>query len=299
MIEAADVVWPAPAKLNLFLHVCGQRTDGYHELQTLFQLTDFCDELVIEPNPDGTIERSGGLDDVPAESDLVVRAARLLQSESGCRQGARITLKKNIPAGAGLGGGSSDAATVLLVLNALWGCDLSTNELASLGLKLGADVPLFVKGHTALAEGVGEILHPVDLGEQHYVLVQMPVHISTAELFRHPDLRRDCPYLSREEALAGAGFNAFEALVARLYPPMAKALADLSRYGVPRMTGTGSALFLQMPDAKAAMKATLELNSLYNVRAVRGQDGSPLHRMLRQMTWNGRSWYSAGTSPSW
>ncbi len=299
MIDAADVVWPAPAKFNLFLHVCGRRPDGYHELQTLFQLIDFCDELVMEPSEDGDIQRLGGLAGIPVEDDLAVRAARLLQKESGSRLGARISIKKRIPVGAGLGGGSSDAATVLLVLNTLWECGFSTKDLAGLGLRLGADVPLFVEGRTALAGGVGEVLDPVELGERHYVLVEMPVHISTAELFRNPALQRDCPVISRADALSGACFNAFEPVVTALYPQMAEALENLRKYGKPRMTGTGSSIFLEMPGVEAATNATLQLNSLYNVRAVRGLDQSPVHEMLRRMTWDGRGWHSAGTSPSW
>ena len=299
MTESAGVKWPAPAKLNLFLHVCGQRQDGYHDLQTLFQLIDFCDELTFEPSLDRQIHLVGGLAGVASEQNLVFKAARLLQSAAGVKSGARIKLYKRLPIGAGLGGGSSDAATTLLVLNEIWHCSFSLDQLAHLGLQLGADVPLFVRGQSAFAGGVGEVLEPIEMGERHYLLVQMPLHISTAELFQHPDLRRDCPKLSREEALAGEGFNAFESVVRKSYPQMAQALSHLRQFGDPRMTGTGSSIFLEMPDADAAMKATLQLNSLYNVRAVRGQDLSPVHQMLRQVTWTGRGWQSAGTSPSW
>ncbi|HKX57077.1 MAG TPA: 4-(cytidine 5'-diphospho)-2-C-methyl-D-erythritol kinase, partial [Xanthomonadales bacterium] len=249
MSEPANVKWPAPAKLNLFLHVCGRRPDGYHELQTLFQLIDFCDELVFEPAVDRQIYREGGLAGIPAEQDLVVKAGRLLQSAAGINTGARINLRKHIPVGAGLGGGSSDAATTLLVLNRMWGCDFSLDQLAELGLELGADVPLFVRGHTAFAAGVGEILEPVELGEKHYLLIQMPLHISTAEVFQHPALQRDCPQLSRAEALAGEGFNACEPVVRQMHPQMAQAMDHLHQFGTPRMTGTGSSIFLEMADA--------------------------------------------------
>lgn len=299
MTEPASVIWPAPAKLNLFLHVCGRRQDGYHELQTLFQLIDFCDELTFEPAIDGQIYRKGGLAGVPAEQDLVVKAGRSLQSAAGISAGATIKLRKRIPVGAGLGGGSSDAATTLLVLNRMWGCDFSLDRLAELGLELGADVPLFVRGHTAFAGGVGEILDPVELGEKHYLLIQMPLHISTAEVFQHPALRRDCPHLSRAEALAGEGFNACEPVVRMMHTQIARAMDYLRQFGTPRMTGTGSSIFLEMSDADAAIKATLQLNSLYNVRAVRGQDLSPVHQMLRHVAWTSRGWQSAGTSPSW
>lgn len=275
--------WPAPAKLNLFLHVCGQRPDGYHELQTLFQLIDFYDELEIEPTSDGMITRSGGLADIPQEQDLVVRAARLLQSVAGVSDGASICLYKNIPVGAGLGGGSSDAATTLLVLNQLWRCNLSNPQLAELGLSLGADVPLFIKGHSAFAGGIGEQLEAVELGDRHYVLVLLPLHVSTAEVFNHPDLQRDCPVVDKATALSGSGSNVCEEVVRSMHPTLSRALDELRAYGDARMTGTGSSIFLEMPDAEAAIRATLRLNSLYNVRAVRGQDKSLVHQMLQKM----------------
>ncbi len=291
--------WPAPAKLNLFLHVCGQRTDGYHELQTLFQLIDFCDQLEFEITLDGIIRRIEGPEDLPAESDLVIRAARLLQSSTGVSKGARIKLSKEIPVGAGLGGGSSDAATTLLVLNHLWRCDLSTAQLAELGLSLGADVPLFVLGNSAFASGIGERLQAVELGERHYVLVLMPLHVSTAEVFRHPQLKRDCAVMSSNEAKGSTGTNVCEKVVRAMYPAMDRALDNLAFYGDARMTGTGSCIFLEMPDADSAIKTTIQLNSLYNVRAVRGLDKSPVHELLRKMVWTDRDWLSAGTSPSW
>ncbi len=163
--------WPAPAKLNLFLHVTGQRPDGYHELQTLFQLLDWGDEVSIEPLDEPRIKRPRALYAVQEADDLAVRAALLLQAETSCRQGARIEVKKRIPAGAGLGGGSSDAATVLVVLNRLWGCGLDVDELASIGIRLGADVPVFVRGHSAFASGLGDELQSVDLGDRYYLLV--------------------------------------------------------------------------------------------------------------------------------
>jgi len=275
--------WPAPAKLNLFLHVCRRRPDGYHELQTLFQLVDLCDELEIQATSDGLITRIGGLANVPHNQDLVVRAARLLQSTTGSSAGATIHLHKNIPVGAGLGGGSSDAATTLLVLNHLWHCDLSIPQLADLGLALGADVPLFILGNSAFASGVGEQLEAAELGDRHYVLVFMPLHISTAEVFSDPALQRDCEPISKEDALAGSGKNVCEEVVRNRYPIMARALDDLRVHGAVRMTGTGSSIFLEMPNAEAAISTTLQLNSLYNVRAVRGRDRSPLHEMLRNM----------------
>lgn len=274
--------WSAPAKLNLFLHVCGRRPDGYHELQTLFQLIDFCDELEFEISHDGIISRVEGPADIPAEKDLVIRAAHLLQTSASVSKGALIKLTKVIPVGAGLGGGSSDAATTLLVLNHLWGCNLSMGKLAALGLSLGADVPLFVHGHSAFASGIGERLEAVELGERHYVLVLMPLHVSTAEVFQHPLLQRDCAALSVKDAMAGKGKNVCEWVVRNMYKVMARALDELASYGPARMTGTGSCIFLEMPDADTAMKTTIQLNSLYNVRAVRGLDKSPVHALLQK-----------------
>lgn len=279
--EVFQVKWPAPAKLNLFLHVCGQRPDGYHELQTLFQLIDFCDQLEFEVTDDGTISRIEGPPDIPEETDLVVRAARLLQAKSGVSKGALIKLDKIIPVGAGLGGGSSDAATTLLVLNLLWHCNLSIKQLAELGLSLGADVPLFVLGNSAFATGIGEQLEALELGDRHYVLVLMPLHVSTAEVFRHPQLQRDCAFLKMEDAMAAA-HNVCEKVVRSMHAEMACALDELASYGPARMTGTGSCIFLEMPDEDTAMKTTIQLNSLYNVRAVRGLDKSPVHELLRK-----------------
>ena len=178
-MRAGETLWPAPAKLNLFLHVTGRRPDGYHELQTLFQLVDLCDTLAIEVREDGRIERVGGLPDVPAEQDLAVRAARALQAATGTRLGASLRVIKRIPVGGGLGGGSSDAATALLALNHLWGGGLSRDALAELGLPLGADVPVFVRGFSAWAEGIGERLEPVMVPERWYVIVRPGVSVPT------------------------------------------------------------------------------------------------------------------------
>ena len=189
--ESGIRIWPAPAKLNLFLHVNGQRPDGYHELQTLFQLLDWGDELRITVNQSGRISRNCNIDDIPEADDICVLAARLLQAQCNVQQGAHIELKKRIPMGAGLGGGSSDAATVLHALNQLWCCGLTRQQLADTGLELGADVPVFVHGHSALAEGRGEKLRPVSLGQRFYLLIFPEISISTAEIFHHPQLKRD------------------------------------------------------------------------------------------------------------
>lgn len=275
--------WPAPAKLNLFLHVTGRRADGYHELQTAYQLLDWGDEVQIEPC-DGPIQRTRPLQGVTEDEDLAIRAARQLRLHCGVSGGARIGVTKNIPIGSGLGGGSSNAATVLLVLNRLWGCHLPVAELAALGLRLGADVPLFVHGNSAFGEGVGERLAPVVLGQRHYLLACPEVAVSTASVFADPRLERGTPRLDLSKFDLSAGFtrlrNDCEAVAMALHPELAEVAEALARFGPVRMSGTGSALFVPMPDAASAQAAALALKSRYNVRAVAGRDRSPLLERL-------------------
>ena len=276
--------WPAPAKLNLFLHVTGRRADGFHELQTLFQLLDWGDEVYLRATGDGEIRRRNADYDVAAEQDLAVRAARALKAATACAGGAVIEVNKRIPIGAGLGGGSSDAATVLLVLNRLWCCGLEAAELAAIGLKLGADVPVFVHGHSAMATGIGEVLEPVSLGERHYTLVLPELRVSTAEVFADAGLERKSPPIDVQQALAGKGHNDCQLVACALHPELGELIEYLKDFGAPRMSGTGSAVFLQMPSAEAAKstaKAVLEasardLKCRYNVRAVGGRDRSPV-----------------------
>ncbi|UOG91749.1 MAG: 4-(cytidine 5'-diphospho)-2-C-methyl-D-erythritol kinase [Candidatus Thiothrix sulfatifontis] len=237
------LILPAPAKLNLFLHITGRRADGYHLLQTLFVFLDFGDEITLSVRDDGVIQRSVGAAGVPEAADLTVRAARLLQQVTGCSLGADIQVLKRIPMGGGLGGGSSDAATVLLGLNYLWRCGLSTDELAVLGLRLGADVPVFVHGHAAWAEGVGEQLTPVSLPDAWYVVIYPGVHVPTAELFSDSGLTRDCPPITLATFHAGLGRNVFQPVVEKRYPEVATALRWLSRYSNAVLTGSGSCLF--------------------------------------------------------
>jgi 4-diphosphocytidyl-2-C-methyl-D-erythritol kinase len=280
MAERAAVAWPAPAKLNLFLHVTGRRADGYHELQTLFQILDWGDEVRIRPDRSGRLRRIGADYGVPEDDDLALRAARLLQSETGAAGGAELEVVKRVPIGSGLGGGSSDAATVLVVLNRAWGCGLDADQLAELGARLGADVPVFVRGASALGSGIGERLEPVRLGERHYVLVFPGFPIATAEVFGDPALRRDAPVLPARECLAAMGSNDCEAVVRRRYPEMDRALRALTPWGRPAMTGTGSGIFIPMPSRAVAIRSAREIKNLYNSRAVRGVDRSPLHRQL-------------------
>ena len=278
--DAPSKLWPAPAKLNLFLRVTGRRPDGYHDLQTLFQILDWGDELRFEVNDSGEVRRASEIAGVPEADDICVRAARLLSARCGVRQGVKIELLKRIPMGAGLGGGSSDAATVLCALNQLWACGLTRGQLAELGLALGADVPVFVNGHSAWAEGRGERLKAVALGRRYYVLVFPGIHISTADIFRHPALKRD----SRPVAMAPRNFrtgrNDCEAVVLQLYPELEKLRHDLSAWGQPHMTGTGSTFFLSFETKKTAFGAASELECRYNVRPVCGVDRSNLMNSL-------------------
>ena len=250
--------WLAPAKLNLFLHITGRRADGYHLLQTVYQILDYGDELSFEITDDATVAMSTPIADVPDSENLIVRAARLLQSHTGSKAGAVIEIEKRLPMGGGLGGGSSDAATTLRALNQLWRTGLSTDELAALGLQLGADVPIFVHGNSAWAEGVGENLQPLSLPERWYVVLNPGVHVSTAELFSHPQLTRDCAAITIRGFHEGVGLcNVFQPLVSELYPPVGSALDVLSQSAIsnnvqssdgelrkPLMTGTGASVFL-------------------------------------------------------
>ena len=280
MTENHVKTWPAPAKLNLFLHVTGQRNDGYHNLQTMFQLLDWGDDVCVEVLDGPQISRPRAAYAVAEADDLAVRAALLLQAETSGRQGARIEVIKRIPTGAGLGGGSSDAATVLMVLNKLWECNLEQNELASIGLRLGADLPVFIRGCTALGTGIGDELYPVELGERHYLLIMPEFPISTRDVFTDPDLPRNSEKLSIGQALQGLGKNDCEAVVIKRFPAIASILEELRDLGDARMTGTGSAIFIAMSDEKSAMSAAEQIKCRYNVRAVRGVDRSPLHELL-------------------
>jgi 4-diphosphocytidyl-2-C-methyl-D-erythritol kinase len=274
--------WPAPAKLNLFLHITGRRDDGYHLLQSVFQFLDFGDEIYIETRQDGAIHRLNTLPGVAPEQDLVVRAARLLQQHSGCRLGADIRVVKQLPMGGGLGGGSSDAATVLVALNRLWDINLPVMELAQLGLQLGADVPVFVHGHAAWAEGVGEILQPVELPEPWYLVVIPPVEVSTAKIFSDPQLTRDCQAIKIRAFLAGEGENVCQPVASRHYPEIAQALAWLGNFATAKMTGTGSCIFAAF-DTKAQAEAVYQqLPASWRGFVAKGSNRSALYDRLAE-----------------
>lgn len=274
--------WPAPAKLNLCLHIVGRRADGYHLLQTAFQFIDLCDELSFHRRPAGVIERIAGPVAVPPEQDLAVRAAQLLAAAVDVRQGVAIGLRKRIPMQAGLGGGSSDAATVLVALNHLWGCDLPVDRLAELGLRLGADVPVFVHGRASWAEGVGELLTPVDFPELSYLVIQPPVSVSTAEIFQASELTRDTPLTTIRAFLAGGGHNDCTSTVRARYPAVAQALDWLVNHGEARLTGTGACVFAGWPERAAAERAAAQLPPQWRGYVVHGCNQSPLLRRLQQ-----------------
>lgn len=268
--------WPAPAKLNLFLKVVGRRADGFHELQTVFQLLDLCDLLSFTPTDDGRITRPAGLADVPEEADLAVRAARLLQAESGCRRGAEIRIDKRIPEGGGLGGGSSDAATTLVALNRLWDLGLPRADLARIGLRLGADVPVFVAGRSAWAEGVGERLVPVALPERWYAVVRPDCRVPTGEIFQSPELTRNSPPTTITGFLSAGGGNDCEPVVRGRYPQVAAALDWLGARAEARLTGTGSCVFAAAPDEAAAGRLLEGLPAAWQGFVARGLADSPL-----------------------
>ncbi len=272
--------WPAPAKLNLLLHIVGRRPDGYHELQTCFQFVDLCDDIRIEVRPDGQIRRERGAAGVAADFDLCVRAARALQVATGCVLGATIDVVKRIPLGAGLGGGSSDAATCLTALNRLWGIDLPTARLAEVGLQLGADVPVFVHGRTAWAEGVGErltpLFPPLAPPERNYLIVKPNVSVSTADVFQDPELTRDTPRITIDGFLACGGRNDCLGVVRRRYPEVARALDWLSTFGPARLTGTGSCIFLGLESVERGRAIVSELPPAFDAFLVRGLNDSPL-----------------------
>jgi 4-diphosphocytidyl-2-C-methyl-D-erythritol kinase len=237
--------WPAPAKLNLFLHVVGRRADGYHLLQTLFRFVGHGDMLHFASRADANVLLATPLPGVAPETDLTVRAARLLQNETGCRQGVTISLDKRLPMGGGLGGGSSDAATVLLALNHLWGLGLSRQRLQEIGLSLGADVPIFIYGRNAFAEGVGEAFTPVDLPPVWYLVLEPPVQVPTADIFRVPHLRRDSLAIAAGDWHPGFGGNDLEPVAAELYPAVAEYIGWLSAFAHVRMSGSGACVFAE------------------------------------------------------
>lgn len=284
MIDSDWSRWPAPAKLNLFLRITGRRADGYHELQTVFQLLDWGDDIRIRVRADGAVARHGEAGyGVPAEQDITVRAARALQAATCCRLGADIAIDKRIPLGGGFGGGSSDAASVLVALNQLWRVGLDEDALAALGLALGADVPVFVRGRNAWAEGIGERLTPMALPPAWFLLIDSGVHVPTAELFRSPRLTRDQNPVKIASYASGSLLdNAFEPVVRQLQPRIDRVFTEMARYGKVALTGTGGGCFLRFDSQESAREAQAGLPAGYRSWVVASVSESPLLRALRQ-----------------
>ncbi|MQG93594.1 4-(cytidine 5'-diphospho)-2-C-methyl-D-erythritol kinase [Pseudomonas sp. MN1F] len=274
---------PAPAKLNLWLHIIGRRPDGYHELETVFQFLDHGDELSFAVREDGVIRLNTEIEAVPHDSNLIVRAARKLQEQSGTRLGADIWLTKVLPMGGGIGGGSSDAATTLLALAHLWQLDWDEDRLAALGLSLGADVPVFVRGHAAFAQGVGEQLTPVDPEEPWYVVLVPQVSVSTVEIFSHPQLTRDSLPLKMRPVPKGNSRNDCQPVVEQSYPEVRNALNSLGKFTEARLTGTGSCVFGAFPSKAEADKVLALLSATQTGFVAKGSNISMLHRKLQSL----------------
>jgi len=281
-VERWGEKWPAPAKLNLMLRITGRRADGYHLLQTVFQIIDLCDWLTFHRVEGGQISLLNPIPGVPEEEDLTVRAANLLKQHTGCQEGVCIEIEKNLPMGGGLGGGSSDAATTLVVLNELWRLDLPRDELMALGLRLGADVPVFVYGQSAWAEGVGEQLQAIVLPEQWVVVIKPECHVNTREIFLAEGLTRDSKVIKMRDFLAGDGRNDCTKIVCELYEPVKKALVDLSRYSEAKLTGTGACVFAQFDSKEKAELAYHALTEKWDVYLARGLNKSTLYKKLEQ-----------------
>ncbi|MGB5852684.1 MAG: 4-(cytidine 5'-diphospho)-2-C-methyl-D-erythritol kinase [Rhodanobacter sp.] len=273
--------WPAPAKLNLFLRITGRRADGYHELQTVFRLLDWGDEIRLRVREDDQVRRLHGAQGVGEADDLVVRAARLLQQHAGAAAGVEIAVGKRIPMGGGLGGGSSDAATVLVALNHLWQLGLDEDTLAELGARLGADVPVFVRGRSAWAEGVGERLSPIHLPPRHYVVLDPGEPVPTAALFQAPELTRNAPQATISSFVSGETVeNAFEPVARARYPRVAEALEWLGGFGKARLSGSGGCVFLELRSLARAHAVAERCPAAFRACVASGKDVSPLHEAL-------------------
>jgi len=276
-------LWPSPAKLNLFLYITGQRPNGYHDLQTLFQFVDYGDSLSFTVRDDSAIVLTTPTEGVADDENLVIRAARLLQSHAGVSLGAEISLQKRIPMGGGLGGGSSNAATVLIALNTLWNCGYSDTELAQLGIRLGADVPVFVTGHAAFAEGVGEILHPVEPPEKWFLIAHPGVSIPTPVIFGDPELTRNTPKRTVNVLLNTPYANDCEPIARKRFYEVEQLLSWLLEYAPSRLTGTGACVFAEFDTESAARHVLDKAPSWMRGFVAKGVNISPLHRFRE--TW--------------
>ncbi|STR44747.1 4-(cytidine 5'-diphospho)-2-C-methyl-D-erythritol kinase [Iodobacter fluviatilis] len=269
--------FPAPAKLNLFLHVVGRRSDGYHLLQSVFQLIDLADTISLRVNEGGEIQHLNPLPGVPAESDLTVRAARLLQKETGCSKGVDIRVEKRLPMGGGVGGGSSDAATVMLALNRLWQLNLPRSRLMELGLSLGADVPFFIFGESAFVEGIGEIMTPVATPDVDFVVLHPQVHVSTPQIFSDPDLTRNTPPIKVPHLSSAITQNDLEYVACKNHPEIRENITWLSQYADARMTGSGSCVFASFSSPNEANRVIYDLPKNMTGYVARSLSKHPLH----------------------
>lgn len=279
-MQSKSIRWPAPAKLNLFLYITGQRPDGYHELQTLFQFIDRCDYLTITPNDSNNITISPAIPDVPLESNLIYKAAMLLNTYVGSHLGAHIELEKNLPMGGGLGGGSSDAATTLIALNYQWQLNLSDEVLSELGKQLGADVPIFIHGKAAIAEGVGEKLTSVQPNQSHYLIATPKCHISTPSVFQSSHLKRDTIKLSHQELMSNKWTNDCESSVKKDYPEVANTIDWLLEYAPTQLTGTGACVFSTFTHPNDAELLVTKTPKWLNCFTAEGLNTSPLRELL-------------------
>ena len=281
---------PSPGKINLFLHITGQRSDGYHNLQTLFQLLDFGDKLVFRSNRSGNIKINGNIDGVDEKNNLIFHAATLLQKSTGCDLGCTIDLTKNLPMGAGLGGGSSNAATTLVGLNALWKCGLTANQLSDLGKTLGADVPVFVHGESAFAEGIGDILTPLTLPQRWFLVITPNCHVSTREIFSNPQLTRNSSPI-KIRALSGVEYrNDCQDVVSKLHPAVGTVLQWVENFSAPLMTGTGASVFCSFDSKSEAQHVLSKLPKQWTGFVAKGVNRSPVHEQLHD--------FFTGASPS-
>lgn len=274
---------PSPAKINLFLHVVGQREDGYHLLQTAFQFVDLYDEMIFKTREDNLIRVNAPSLDLPVEHNLVFKAAYLLQELAQCKKGIDITLHKRIPLGGGLGGGSSNAATTLLALNHLWGLHYSRTDLIKIGARLGADVPIFIYGKAAFAEGIGEHLQPIQLEEDWILLLFPPCQVATAKIFSDSELTRNTPEITITEFFEKGGRNDCEPIARKHFPEIADAIDCLSHYTTARMTGTGSGVFANFKDKNAALEIANKIPASLNGIILKGLNISPLQSAINKI----------------
>ncbi len=285
--NSGQLCLPAPAKINLFLHVCGRREDGYHNLQTIFQFLDIADQLYFKLRSDKALNLLTPINSIDNNDNLIIKAARLLQQTTNTNHGVDIRIEKQLPMGAGIGGGSSNAATTLVALNKLWNLQLTTVELKQIGVKLGADVPIFIHGHAAWAEGIGEELSNVEIDEPWYLLAIPSCHVSTTEIFSHSELTRDTKMLKMaaffEQSKKTAFTNDCEALVKTLFPEVDEALRLLSNFGEARMTGTGACVYANFATKEQALQAANQMPNHLQTLVTKGVNFSPLYRAINDM----------------